>query len=150
MEIIYFFALVFGFSIATKFARFKLTKWEYLFKIYGTDVEPKGEQIYGFFSEYRAANTNYPLSNNFLKIIPTYYGMYIKYDLKYEVIRFFKRVLIPWQNIKLIKSTDGVDYDRFEIARNGIFLIGTLSIQPFITVKLQHYLESIGKEIQEK
>ncbi|MFC2083579.1 hypothetical protein ACFLS9_00835 [Bacteroidota bacterium] len=136
----FYIILIISIPFIVYYIRFKLTKWGKVVELFKTIEEPKGKVIYGFYSEFHHLATIYPLGNNFLKLIPSFNGLYLKYDLKYEIIKFYTPVYIPWENIEIEKSSDRIKYDKYYISF-GNKKVGTLFLQPFVTEKIENNVE---------
>jgi len=149
MEIIYTLISIFFIVIIFHFIRFNLSRWQVVVDIFETESEPEGKQIYGVWSEFRQADTKFPLINTLLKVIPTPYGLYLKYDLKYEPIKFYKPVMIPWANISLEYTAESNGYDKLYIEKN-YHTVGTLFLQRLIIEEIVNHMKNQGIELNIK
>jgi len=149
MEFIYTLILIALIVIIFHFIRFSLSRWQVVVDIFETGSEPEGKQIYGIWSEFRQADAKYPLINTLLKVIPTSYGLYLKYDLKYEPIKFYKPVRIPWANISFEYTSESNGYDKLYIEKN-YRTVGTLFLQRLVVEEIVDYMKNQGIELNIK
>ena len=130
------------------YLRFKLTRWEEFVFHFESEKRPELNPIYGFWSEFRQSTKSYPLSNSLLKVAPTSFGLYLQYDLKFEPIKYYKPVMIPWGNINVIHSEEskGKGSDEYIITENGESL-GTIFLQIPISEQIINEAEKFGIEL---
>ena len=68
--------------------------------------------------------------------------------LKYEPMKFYKPVMIPWNNISISRSKESLakGFDDFIVSINGEHL-GTVSLQVPISDQIQSEAEELGAEL---
>ena len=139
--IILFFIAVVG----LQYLRFKLTRWKKIVELFESEKRSDLNPIYGYWSEFRQSPKSYPLSNTFLKLTPTNFGLYLQYDLKYEPIKFYKPVLIPWSNIFVSRTQESKNKggEEYKILKNGIDL-GIIFLQAPISEQIKRKTEELG------
>jgi len=148
MNPIIYILLIFAASIFFQFIRFKLSRWEKIVDYYESIKRPELEPIYGYWSEFRKSAKSYPLGNTFLKLAATNSGLYLQYDLKFEPIKFYKPVLIPWDNLIITqtKESRGKGGDEYRIQNNGEYL-GSIFIQTPISEQIKNKTNQLGIQI---
>jgi len=148
METFLYVFLIIFLAFLTGFIRYKLTKWEKIVERYGVESLPDSEPIYGLWSEFKFSPRSYPLANSFLKVIPIANGLYLQYDLKYEPIKFYKPVLIPWHSLKFYNSGSSTKKgcDEIHIENNG-YAFGLIYIQCAMTDLIIKRAASIGVDL---
>jgi len=145
---IFYILLIFAAVIVIQYVRFKLTRWEKFVERFESEQRPELNPIYGFWSEFRRSPKSYPLGNSFLKVAPTNFGLYLQYDLKYEPIKFYKPVMIPWSNISIrqTKESRGKGGDEYVIQENGNYF-GSIFLQSLISEQIKNRIKELGVEI---
>ena len=135
-------------SFAVAYIRYKLSRWEEIVFHFGSVKRPDLRAIYGFWSEFRRTPRSYPLSNQYLKVAVTSVGLYLQYDLKYELIKFYKPVLIPWDNLKVGYSEESVKkgFDEYIILKDQKQL-GKIFIQVPVSERIVEEAKKIGFEL---
>ena len=131
------------------YVRFKLTKWEEIVLHFESEKRPELNPIYGFWSEFRHSPKSYPLSNTLLKVATTSFGIYLQYNLKFELIKFYKPVMIPWENITVEHSEEakGKGCDEYIVSKNESN-IGSIFIQIPISDQIVNEAKSFGVDIR--
>ncbi len=129
--------------------RFKLTHWEEFVLHFESEKRPELNPIYGFWSEFRQSPKSYPLSNTILKVATTAFGLYLQYDLKFEPIKFYKPVMIPWGNISVEHSEEakGKGCDEYIVTKSGSH-VGYIFIQTPISDQIVNEAKSFGVDIR--
>lgn len=145
---IYYISLFIIAIVVIQFIRFKLTRWENIVAHYESEKRSDSNAIYGYWSEFRQSPKSYPLSNSFLKLIPTNYGLYLQYDLKYEPIKYYKPVMIPWSNIRISQtkelfSNGGEEY----IIEKNDQCLGSIFLQFQISEQIKDNVKNYGVEL---
>ena len=148
MEFLFSFLVLIPIAYATSFVRFKLSRWEEIVTHFGSVKRPDLKPIYGFWSEFRRTPRSYPISNNYLKVAVTSLGLYLQYDLKYEPIKFYKPVLIPWENLKVGYSEESSrkGFDEYIILKDTN-LLGKIFIQIPVSERIFEEAKKIGLEL---
>ncbi len=127
------------------YMRFRLSGWKIIVKNFPSAVIKDISPIFGFWSEFRRSPKSYPLGNNFLKaaVIPS--GLYLQYNLKYEPVKFYKPVLIPWIELKVKRSKESLSkgFDEYIITKDGNYL-GTLFLQISTSEKIKEEIKKLG------
>lgn len=145
--IIYLILISFA-SIFFQFIRFKLSRWEKIVEYFESVKRPELKPIYGYWSEFRISTNSYPLGNTFLKLAPTNSGLYLQYDLKFEPIKFYKPVLIPWNNLTITQTKESrrKGGDEYQIQKNGDYL-GSIFLQTPISEQIKSKTNELGIQI---
>lgn len=148
METIQIIVIVFLVAVTFHFIRFKLTKWEKLVEKFGSEKRSDLKPIYGFWSEYKSSRNSYPLGNALLKVSVTSFGLYLQYDLKFEPIKFYKPVMIPWEiiNVRNTEESTGKGCDEFILA-NEKENFGILYLQIAVSDTIKESAEKLGVEL---
>lgn len=148
MNDIYYLLLIIPIGFVFQFVRFKLTGWEVCYDKFGVEERDGLNFIYGFWSEYRRNKKSYPLSNKFMKVAVTPYGLYLIYDLKFEIIRFYKPILIPWNSLTIEHSQEAntKGCDEYKI-NSGNESFGSIFLQVPISDEIVKKAEEIGIEL---
>lgn len=145
MTKILYILLIFIVVVVIQYIRFKLTRWEKIVEQFESARRNDLKPIYGYWSEFRQSSKSYPLGNTFLKLAPTNYGLYLQYDLKFEPIKFYKPVMIPWTYISITRSIvskkKGGKEDR--IQKNGKYL-GSIILQAPISEQIKNKMNELG------
>jgi hypothetical protein len=145
MKVILFLILFPALVIFLNYLRYKLSRWEIFIKDFESVKRPELKAIYGLWSEFRQSSTSYPLGNNFLKVAVTPFGLYLQYDLKYEPIKFYKPVTIPWDNIFIKQTKESVTkgFDEYRIIKKGQNA-GSLFLQIPISDQIKAESKNLG------
>ncbi len=148
MKNIFYIILFIAAVIVIQYIRFKLTQWEKIVEHFESERRTELKPIYGYWSEFRRSPKSYPLGNAFLKLAPTNFGLYIQYDLKYEPIKFYKPVMIPWSYISIRQSKESKSKggDEYIIQENENHL-GSLYLQTQISEQLMNSIKALGVEL---
>ena len=141
--------LIFPIVFSLYYFRFKLTHWEEFALHFESEKRPELNPIYGFWSEFRKSPKSYPLSNTLLKVATTSFGLYLQYDLKFEPIKFYKPVMIPWGNISVehSKEAKGKGCNEYIVTKNGGH-VGSIFIQTPISDQIVNEAKSLGVDIR--
>ena len=139
--------LFFAVYIFFQFIRFKLSRWEKIVEYFESVKRPE-IPIYGYWSEFRISTKSYPLGNTFLKLAPTNSGLYLQYDLKFEPIKFYKPILIPWNNLIIAQTKESISKggDEYRIQKNGEYL-GSIFLQTPISEQIKSKINELGIQI---
>ena len=134
--------------VVIQFIRFKLTRWEKIVERFESERRMELKPIYGYWSEFRRSPKSYPLGNTFLKLAPTNFGLYLQYDLKFEPIKFYKPVIIPWNYIRIrqTKESKSKGGDEYIIQENENYL-GSLYLQTQISEQIIRRMKELGIEL---
>jgi hypothetical protein len=145
MKVILFLILIPSLVILLNYIRYKLSRWEIFIKDFESVKRPELKAIYGSWSEFRQSSTSYPLGNNFLKLAVSPFGLYLQYDLKYEPIKFYKPVMIPWDNILVTQTEESVTkgFDEYQIIKKGQ-IAGSLFLQFPISSQIKEESKNLG------
>jgi hypothetical protein len=148
MHIIIYILSFFALSIITQFIRFKLTRWEKVVEQFGSEKRPDLKPIYGYWSEFRLAPKGYPMGNTLLKVAPTNFGLYIQFDLKFEPIKFYNPVMIPWSNLIIghTQESRGKGGEEYRIETNGEHL-GSIILQTPVSEQIKEKIKELGIQI---
>ena len=134
--------------VVIQFIRFKLTRWEKIVERFESERRMELKPIYGYWSEFRRSPKSYPLGNTFLKLAPTNFGLYLQYDLKFEPIKFYKPVIIPWNYIRIrqTKESKSKGGDEYIIQEKENYL-GSLYLQTQISEQIIRRMKELGIEL---
>ena len=148
MTKILYILLIFIVVIVIQYIRFKLTRWEKIVEQFESARKNYLKPIYGYWSEFRQSPKSYPLGNTFLKLIPTNYGLYLQYDLKFEPIKFYKPVMIPWTYINIVQSevSKKKGGEEYRIQKNGKYL-ESIILQVPISEQIKNKMNELGIEL---
>lgn len=145
MERFYYFILIIPIAFLFHYIRFKLTRWEEIVEHYESNRRPELNPVYGFSSEFRRSSNSYPLSNTFLKIAVTPFGLYLQYDLKYEPIKYYKPVMVPWGDIRIADTEKARNKGFREIILSKDEVdIGAIFLQIHIIEKIMDEAKKLG------
>jgi hypothetical protein len=128
--------------------RFLLSRWNDVVQIYGSKKRNDLKPIYGFWSEFQRKRGGFPLSNKYLKIAVTHYGLYLQYDLPFEIITLHKPVMIPWEKIIITstKKSQSKGFDEYLILNNG-FELGYIFLQFPISDEIIEKAKELGANL---
>lgn len=148
MEYFYFLIALFPIFVLISFIRFKLSRWEEIVSHFESEKRPNLNPVYGYWSEFRRSPRCYPISNIYLKVAITSFGLYLQYDLKYEPIKFYKPVMIPWSNIKVMHTVEcsKKGFDEYIILKGGENL-GKIFLQVAISDQIHDRAKDLGIKI---
>lgn len=148
MENIYFILFIIPIMFIFHLIRFKLTCWEEFTNHFESVKRPELKPIYGFWSELKQSANSYPLNNSLIKVAVTSYGLYLQYDLKFELIKYYKPVIIPWKNISITNNekSNGKGSDEYLISKNDQRL-GSIFLQITISEQITREANSQGVSI---
>jgi len=144
MEKILFLLLLFPAVVVIQYIRFKLTRWEKFAEDFESEKRLELKPIYGFWSEFRYSPKSYPWGNKLLKLGITNFGLYLQYNLKYEPIKFYKPVMIPWSYITIsqTKESKSKGGDEYIIRKNEKYL-GSVFLQSPISEQIKNRIKEL-------
>lgn len=148
MEILQNFVLVFTIALILLFVRFKLSRWEILVDKFESVKRNDLKWIYGCWAEFKLSSKSYPLGNSLLKVSVTTFGLYLQYDLKFEPIKYYKPVMIPWNSIKIrnTKESSAKGCDEYIITTEETYF-GIIYLQIAVSDIIKESAEELGVDL---